>query len=35
VGGELYVVDENVGEKMFMAEQTTINARNEPSAEVE
>ena len=25
--------DENVGEKMIMAEQTTINARNQPVAE--
>jgi EmrB/QacA subfamily drug resistance transporter len=27
--------DSNAGEKMFMAEQTTINARNQPVAEVE
>lgn len=30
---EIHKTDENAGEKMLMAEQTTINARNQPSAE--
>ncbi|HEY0427055.1 MAG TPA: MDR family MFS transporter [Pyrinomonadaceae bacterium] len=30
--GEIHVTDGNVGEKMLMAEQTTINRRNEPDS---
>jgi EmrB/QacA subfamily drug resistance transporter len=30
--GEIHVTDSNVGEKMLMAEQTTINRRNEPDS---
>ncbi len=30
---ETHTTDSDCGEKMFMAEQTTINARNQPSAE--
>jgi MFS family permease len=33
VGDEAGKTDENVGETMLMAEQTTINARNQPAAE--
>lgn len=31
-GGDIHKTDENAGGKMIMAEQTTINARNEPVA---
>ncbi|HEX3100954.1 MAG TPA: MDR family MFS transporter [Pyrinomonadaceae bacterium] len=34
-GTERVETDENVGETMLMAEQTTINARNQPVAEVD
>ena len=33
IGADQNAVDDNVGETMLMAEQTTINARNQPSAE--